>query len=177
MRAVLGWTALGLVGVAYGALAQDVCSNIRLSVAEQIDCRARITNALGDSDRTRIQQEFESRVRRANDQLITPPVLTSPQPGRVTTLPSTAPPIVPPPPVPPRAPPAPGASSWGQTAPGSTIPSSSGVPNESITQPGGPVPGGNAVVPDLRVPDPNPTPIPPLAPFSANPGARSSPSP
>ncbi len=90
-------------------VAQDLCGNIRLSVSEQIECRGRLTNALGEGDRARIQQEFEDRIRRANDQLITPPVLRSPPPPAVNPLPNTPPPVRPLAPIPPEAPALPGA--------------------------------------------------------------------
>lgn len=100
-------------------LAQDICGNIRLSVSEQIECRGRITNSLGEGDRTRIQQEFDDRVRRANDQLITPPVMRSPAPPANSPLTSIAKPALPPPPTAPEAPLLPGT-----TAPLAPLPSS-----------------------------------------------------
>lgn len=138
------------------ATAQDVCGNIRLSVAEQIDCRARITNALGDADRQRTQQEYEDRIRRANDALIMPPLLANPAPPISTgRLPNTPRPVLPRPPVPPAAPELPGAAS--------------GLPRAVTPAPGAVTPGERALVPDLTAPDAAASPLPPISPLPANP--------
>jgi hypothetical protein len=142
-------------------LAQDICGNIRLSVSEQIECRGRITNSLGEGDRTRIQQEFEDRVRRANDQLITPPVMRSPARPANSPLTSIAKPAVPPPPTAPAAPLLPGT-----TAPLAPLPSS---PSGNIA-PTGESPAGR-LVPDMTAPAPAASPLPPISPWPANPAA------
>lgn len=137
-----------------GASAQDICGNIRLSVAEQIDCRTRITNALGDADRQRTQQEYEDRIRRANDALITPPLLSkTPPPISAGGVPNTPRPVLPPAPVPPAAPEPPGASS---TLPRGAAPGSA----RSDARP---------LVPDLTAPDAPASPLPPISPLPANP--------
>ncbi len=87
MRRIL---SLAVLAVSPVSAADDVCNNIRLSASEMLDCRGRIANALGDADRGRIQNEFEDRVRRNNDKLITPPVLANP-------LAPSSPPLPPPP--------------------------------------------------------------------------------
>ncbi|MGE3476277.1 MAG: hypothetical protein AB7H70_10780 [Rhodospirillaceae bacterium] len=155
--------AVLLLGLAFHgpALAQDLCSNIRLSVSEQIECRGRLTNALGDGDRTRIQQEFEDRIRRANDQLITPPVLRSQPPPVVSPLPNTAPPARPAAPVPPDAP----------ALPGST-PNPAGVltaPPGDVAPRAAPPSGATAIAPDLTAPDPAASPLPPISPLPPSP--------
>ena len=143
------------------ALAQDICSNIRLSVSEQIECRGRITNSLGEGDRTRIQQEFEDRVRRANDQLITPRIMRSPALPTTSPLTSTAKPAVPPRPAAPEAPLLPGT-----TAPLAPLPSS---PSGNIS-PTGESPVGR-LVPNMTAPAPAASPVPPISPLPANPTA------
>jgi hypothetical protein len=152
-----------LIGLAASgnALAQDLCSNIRLSVSEQIECRGRLTNALGEGDRTRIQQEFEDRIRRASDSLITPPVLRSQPPALTTIVPSTRAPATPRPPLQPRAPELPGAAASGGSLPA--------PPAGQIAQPGGAPPAGPAIVPDLTAPDPTQSPLPPISPLPVNP--------
>lgn len=160
MRLALFVVAAGLSGS--GPLfAQDICSNIRLSVSEQIECRGRTTNALGEGDRTRIQQEFEDRVRRANDQLITPPIMRSPAPPVTSPLMSTAKPPVPPSPVAPEAPLLPGT-----TAPLAPLPAS---PPGNLS-PTGEAPAGRPL-PDIIPPGPAPSPLPPISPLPANPTA------
>lgn len=139
------------------ALAQDVCGSIRLSVTEQIECRGRLTNALGDGDRLRIQQEFEDRVRRAQDQLITPPVLRNQPPVSTGVPPGNG-----------RA-----AVSRLAPAPGSVFPST--APGQ-IAMPGGAPPSGSAVVPDLTAPNPIPSPLPPISPLPGNPAGTLPPS-
>lgn len=135
-------------------LAQDICGNIRLSVSEQIECRGRLTNSLGEGDRTRIQQEFEDRVRRANDQLITPPIMRSPAPPVNSPLTSIAKPAVPPPPTVPEAPLLPGT-----TAPLAPLPGS---------------PSGR-LAPDTQAPAPAASPLPPISPLPGNPIGSPSP--
>lgn len=152
-----------LIGLAASgdAFAQDLCTNIRLSVSEQIECRGRLTNALGEGDRSRIQQEFEDRIRRANDSLIAPPVLRSQPPALTTIVPSTKAPATPRAPLQPGTPELPGTD-----APGGTLPS---PPAGQIAQPGGAPPAGNAIVPDLTAPDPTKSPLPPISPLPVNP--------
>jgi hypothetical protein len=62
------WLAAGVA--AHGQA--DLCGNIRLSVSEQFECRARLANALSEGDLVRTRQGFEDRIRRATDRLITP---------------------------------------------------------------------------------------------------------
>ncbi|MCC6912161.1 MAG: hypothetical protein IT566_00550 [Rhodospirillaceae bacterium] len=144
--------AVLLIGLALNgpALAQDLCGNIRLSVSEQIECRGRLTNALGDGDRTRIQQEFEDRIRRANDRLITPPVLRSPPP-----------PVRPVAPVPPDAPVLPGST----PNPAPALP----TPPGDVAPRAAPPSGSTAVAPDLTAPDPAASPLPPISPIPPSP--------
>lgn len=149
------------------AFAQDLCGNIRLSVSEQIECRGRITNALGDGDRTRIQQEFEDRIRRANDQLITPPIMRSPAPPDTGPINTTAKPAGPAAPVAPRAPLLPGT-----TAPLAPLPSS---PSGNIS-PTGETPAGR-MAPDMTAPAPAASPLPPISPLPANPAGSTAPRP
>lgn len=140
---------------ASAAAQMDLCSNIRLSVAEQIECRGRFTNSLGEGDRLRIQQEYEDRIRRANDQLITPPILNSSPPTATSAVPSTTPPVLP------AVPPRPGTPALpGAPAPGSVLPA---TPRST------PPAGGNALLPDLTAPDPTDTPLPPISPLPVNP--------
>ncbi len=162
MRVPLG--VMAVIGTCFGgvAAAQDICGNIRLSVAEQIDCRARTTNALGEADRQRTQQEYEERVRRATDALITPPLTSaSPPPSMV---PNTQRPAVPRAPVQPAPPIGPSASLPGQ-GPG---------PGE-VKTPGGALPAGKPLVPDLTAPDPAASPLPPISPLPAAPSGSSPP--
>jgi len=158
MRAALK-AMMPVIALAAGgaARAQDVCGSIRLSVSEQIECRGRLTNALGDSDRLRIQQEFEDRVRRAQDQLITPPVLRNQPPLSTGVPPNIGRPSIPSPP----------------PAPGSAFPSA--APGE-IAKPGGAPPSGSALVPDLTAPNPIPSPLPPISPLPVNPAGTLPPS-
>ncbi|MGE4064216.1 MAG: hypothetical protein AB7E79_12690 [Rhodospirillaceae bacterium] len=160
MRVGLREVAAAAVVVFSGAASAqiDICTNIRLSVSEQIECRGRLANALGDMDRTRIQQEFEDRVRRAQDQLITPPVLSAPPPPVTSGVPPTARPPTP------RAPDRP-------KVPGEepAIGTLRAPPAGQIAKPGEAPPAGNAVVPDLTAPDPTDSPLPPISPLPVNP--------
>ncbi|MGE3334547.1 MAG: hypothetical protein AB7I36_12955 [Rhodospirillaceae bacterium] len=159
MRVSLGVLLIGLASSG-PVLAQDLCGNIRLSVSEQIECRGRLTNALGDGDRVRIQQEFEDRIRRANDQLIMPPILRSQPAPVVNPLPNTAPPTRPVAPIPPDAPALPGGTSTGDAL--------SAVPG-NVAPRAAPPSGTTAIAPDLTARDPVPSPIPPISPLSKSP--------
>jgi hypothetical protein len=164
---LIGFAASGPV------LAQDLCGNIRLSVSEQIECRGRLTNALGEGDRARIQQEFEDRIRRANDQLITPPVLRSQPPPAVNPLPNTPPPVRPVAPIAPEAPARPGATA--NTTAGGAVSVAPGDVSPRDVVPGDVAPraappaGTSAIAPDLTAPDPIPSPVPPISPLSKSP--------
>lgn len=138
----------------------DLCTNIRLTAGEQIECRARLANALGEADRLRAQQEFEERIRRANDSLIVPPVLPGTLPLGISSMPSARP-LLPSSPAAPRTPDFPGAPPAASRAPPP-------APGE-IAAPGKDPPAGGAIAPELTAPDPVPAPLPPITPFSGNP--------
>jgi hypothetical protein len=154
------------------AIAQDVCTNIRLSVSEQIECRGRVNSALGDADRLRVQQDFEERIRRAQDQLITPPALRSNPPSAIRVVPNAVPSVgtltVPRSPTAPETPTLPGALNSGTS-------SATTSPGE-IAKPGGTPPSGSALVPDLTAPNPNRSPLPPISPLPVNPAGSLPPS-
>ena len=85
---------LGFIITGGAAVIADnaVCGNIRLSAAEQFQCRYRLDNALGPGDAQRTRKEFENKVRTAANNLITPPVTLSllpPLPNGTLMLPHT----------------------------------------------------------------------------------------
>ncbi|MEQ9447866.1 MAG: hypothetical protein RLN70_03055 [Rhodospirillaceae bacterium] len=59
---------------------ESVCGSIRLSAAEQLQCRYRLKNALGPGDARRTRDEYEAKVRAATNNLVTPPVVVAPVP-------------------------------------------------------------------------------------------------
>lgn len=159
MRVNVAALVIGFM-LAGNACAQDLCGNIRLSVSEQIECRGRFTNSLGEGDRARLQQEYEDRIRRANDQLITPPILRSPPPPRGTTLPNITPPTPPAPPSPPAPPTLPGSTDAAVSTPPLTTPPGDVAPRSA------PPSGTGAVAPNMTPPNPTSAPLRPVTPLA-----------
>jgi hypothetical protein len=165
MRVALGamMTSVMLTwsGAAFAQL--DLCTNIRLSVSEQIECRSRLNNSLNEGDRQRTQQEFEDRIRRANDRLITPPVISGR--GLTATVPGFPRPEIPSLPDTPRSASQPASPVSGSAAPGGSLPA---PPAGQIAKPGEDPPSGGAIAPDLTAPDTSSR-TPPISPLPLNP--------
>jgi hypothetical protein len=83
--AIAGFLAFTAIPTSSFGADNAVCNNIRLSAAEQFQCRHRLDNALGPGDAQRTRREFENKTRAATNVLITPPVML----GALPSLPDS----------------------------------------------------------------------------------------